>query len=110
MRHQLLKLGTRHSTKAERRFSELLKELRIPFQTKVKINNREVDFLIGEYAIDIDGHPQDVYKNRMLMSLGYNPIHLTNKFNIIATKEWLKIICQQEQDYSHQQVQQSQSH
>ena len=92
MRNQLNKL-THHSTKAERRFSEILKKLHIPFQTKVKINDREIDFLIKNYAIDIDGHKQDVAKNKMLIEAGYNPIHFNNNEipnpNLI---EWLKEI------------------
>lgn len=79
MRKQLEKLIKSRSTKAERRFSELLKENRISFRTKVKIGGREIDFLIGKYAIDIDGHKQDDEKNVMLVKLGYIPIHYYNK-------------------------------
>lgn len=79
MRHQLLKLQKNKSTKSERRFLELLKQLRIPFRTKIKIEGREVDFLIGKYAIDIDCHEQDSVKNEMLVRNGYIPIHYTNK-------------------------------
>lgn len=72
---------------------ELLKDLRIPYKTKVKINGREVDFLIGKYAIEIDSHPQDVTKNKMLIEAGYNPIHFDSwtipNPNLI---EWLKNI------------------
>lgn len=83
-------LTTHSSTKAERRFHELLKRLRIPFRPKVIINGREVDFLIKRYAIDIDGHAQDVEKNRMLVQEGYNPIHLENKdIPSEALVEWL---------------------
>ena len=67
-----------HSTKAERRFAERLRRSRIPFRAKVLIGGREVDFVIGTYAIDIDGHPQDVAKNVMLVREGYTPIHLYN--------------------------------
>ena len=79
MRHQILKLSKKSSTKSERRFMELLKKLRIPFKTKVKINNREVDFLIKNVAIDIDCHEQDWEKNDMLVRNGYIPIHYNNK-------------------------------
>lgn len=85
----LLKIHS--STKAERKFHELLKKLHIPFKSKVKIGGREVDFVIKNYAIDIDGHEQDVSKNYMLIALGYNPIHLNN--NTIPNPyliEWLK--------------------
>ena len=98
MRKQLLKLKHGHSTKAERRFVELLKELRIPFKAKVMIQGREIDFLIGKYAIEVDGHRQDVEKNKMLMSEGYNPIHFNNWEikNAKYLKEWLKNIWQQD--------------
>ena len=73
------KLLTHHSsTSAERRFHEILKKYRIPFRSKVKIGDREIDFVIKEYAIDIDGHKQDVSKNKMLISKGYSPVHFNN--------------------------------
>lgn len=92
MRAQFKKLTKGHSTKAERKFVELLKQLHIPFQAKVKIQGREVDFIIkGKYAIEIDGHQQDPEKNKILMKEGYNPIHFYNweipNPNLI---EWLK--------------------
>ncbi len=71
-------LTRRSSTKAERKFAEVLKRLHIPFRHRVKIGKREVDFVIGRYAIDIDGHKQDVNKNIMLITKGYNPIHFDN--------------------------------
>ncbi len=52
---------------------------------------REIDFIIKNYAIEIDGHRQDVSKNWMLRSLGYNVIHFNN--NEIPNPyliEWLK--------------------
>lgn len=67
------------STKAERRFAERLKQRRIPFRTKVIIGGREVDFVVGPYAIDIDGHDQDGEKNRMLVLQGYTPLHINNR-------------------------------
>lgn len=78
MRSQIKKLKRAKSTKAERRFMELLKKLRIPFRYKAKIGGREVDFIIGNMAIEIDGHPQDVSKNWMLLDNGYNPIHFNS--------------------------------
>jgi very-short-patch-repair endonuclease len=78
MRRQLLKLKKGKSTKAERQFSELLKKGHIPFRTKVVIKNREIDFVIGLYAIDIDGHRQDSEKNVLLVKTGYIPIHISN--------------------------------
>lgn len=54
---------------------------------------REIDFIVKNYAIEIDGHTQDVSKNWMLRSLGYNVVHLNNNEipnpNLI---EWLKNI------------------
>jgi len=79
MRNTLLKLQKKNSTKAERRFIEILKKNHIPFRTKVIIEGREVDFLVGKRAIDIDGHKQDVQKNIMLVKAGYIPIHFSNK-------------------------------
>jgi len=78
MRNQLKKLIKGKSTKGERRFMELLKKLRIPFQTKVIISGREVDFLIGNNVIELDAHEQDPYKNSMLLESGYIPFHFYN--------------------------------
>ena len=75
---ELLKLRKGHSTKAERRFAELLKKAHIPFKTKVIINNKEIDFLIGKYAIEISGHQQDTDKNEMLARAGFIPLHFHN--------------------------------
>ncbi len=62
---------------------ELLKNNHVPYRSKVKINGREVDFIIGKYAVDIDGHKQDGLKNHMLVDAGYIPIHINN--NEVAT-------------------------
>jgi hypothetical protein len=78
VKRELKKLIKGHSTKSERRFAELLKKLHIPFETKVIIQGKEVDFLIGRNVIEIDGHIQDVEKNHMLYNAGYNPIHLNS--------------------------------
>lgn len=78
MRTQIIKLKKRHSTKNERRFMENLKRNHIPFKYKVKIEGREIDFIIGQYAIEIDGHKQDGSKNEMLARNGYIPIHINN--------------------------------
>jgi len=72
------KLLTSTSTKAERRFAERLKTARIPFRAKVKIGGREIDFIIGKYAIEIDGHQQATAKNAMLLEQGYIPVHISN--------------------------------
>lgn len=78
MRTQFLKITKGKSTKSERKFAEACKRMHVPFRTKVKINNHEVDFLIRNYAIEINGHSQDAQRNSMLVGLGYTPIHLTN--------------------------------
>ena len=85
----------KHYTKAERVFVRTLQELRIKFSSKVKIGGREIDFVIGNYAIEIDGHEQSEEKNRMLIELGYNAIHYNNKEvinNIANIKKWLEQI------------------
>lgn len=76
MRHTVL---SKHSTKPERIFYEVLKELRVPFKHRWIIDGREVDFLLWDkVAIEIDGHPQDGEKNHFLAERGYTPIHLRN--------------------------------
>lgn len=72
---------------------ELLKKNHIPFRAKVKIQDREIDFLIGKYAIEIDGHPQVVSKNKQLVEAGYIPIHLGNWVINSELENWLKDIC-----------------
>lgn len=91
MRRYTNKLTKGHSTKAERRFAELLKKYHIPFRTKVIIENREVDFVIGSTVIEIDGHPQNPKKNIMLLREGYDVIHL-NSWEIpnANLEKWLK--------------------
>lgn len=78
-----MRLLKKNSTKAERIFADRLRRARIKFKTKWKINGREVDFVIGRYAIDIDGHAQDTKKNEMLAKAGYAPIHISN--NSVST-------------------------
>ena len=68
-----------HFTRAERIFARILLENHIPFKTKVKIGGREIDFLIGNKAIEIDGHEQASEKNVELAALGYVPIHFSNQ-------------------------------
>ena len=67
---------------------EYLKELHIPFRTKVKIGGREVDFLIGRYAIEIDCHDQSVKKNWAIIKEGYFPVHFSNE--AVRNKESIK--------------------
>lgn len=76
MRYNVLR---KHSTKEERIFYEVLKELKIPFRHRWIIDGREIDFVIFDnVAIEIDGHEQDGRKNQQLVELGYTPIHLNN--------------------------------
>lgn len=42
------------------------------------IDGREVDFIIGNYAVEIDGHAQNAQRNGWLLSSGYVPIHYSN--------------------------------
>jgi very-short-patch-repair endonuclease len=75
MRKNLLK---NKSTKAERIFAEALKRNRIPFLHRTLVGGREVDFLIGKWAVEIDGHEQDRSKNKLLLESGYSLLHLRN--------------------------------
>lgn len=76
-----------NSTKPERIVYEALKELNIPFKHRWIVQGREVDFIFGNIALEIDGHEQDTEKNRILAESGFTPIHLHNseitKQNII---------------------------
>lgn len=52
---------------------------------------REVDFIVKNNAIEIDGHKQSVKKNWMLRSLGYNVVHFNNdEIPNPHMIEWLK--------------------
>ena len=95
MRYQLIINRKGHSTKAERKFSEILKNNHIKFRTKVKLFGKEVDFLIGNNVFEIDSHLQDVDKNKKLIDSGYNVYHLANNNICFETWfiEWLKKIC-----------------
>ena len=83
-------LKIKNSTKQERIVYELLKELRIPFRHRWKIDRFEVDFLIGKHVIEINGHEQDGERNHILASLGYVPIHFHND-EIKQNRELIKI-------------------
>jgi len=86
MRYNVL---TKNSTRAERIVYEILKELHISFRHRWKIDNLEIDFLVGRYAIEIDGHDQDEKKNLCIIELGYVPIHIRNK-DILNNREFIK--------------------
>lgn len=75
MRHNITK---KHSTKTERIVYEVLKEMKIPFKHRWLIQGYEVDFVIGRYVLEINGHEQNVEKNNLMVKLGYTPIHLHN--------------------------------
>ena len=71
---------------------EILKNSHIPFRAKVRVQGREVDFLLGlkfQYAVDIDGHDQCPGKNEHLVKAGYIPIHFSNQEILTLTKERL---------------------
>ena len=70
---------------------ELLKKLHIPFHYKIFVENREVDFIVGNLAVEIDGHEQDSAKNWMLIKNGYDIVHL-NSWEIPNPHlmQWLK--------------------
>ena len=57
---------------------ENLKRNHIPFKYKFRIEGREIDFIIGNYAVEINGHLQDTDKNEMLVRNGYIPVHINN--------------------------------
>lgn len=80
-------IDKRKSTKSERLFYEVLKEMKVSFKHRWIIEGREVDFVIGQYAIEISGHKQDTYKNEFLVKNNYIPIHLENNE---VTKENIK--------------------
>lgn len=82
-------INKKHYTKAERRFAEYLKEMHILFKHRVKVSGREIDFLIGNYAIEIDGHNQDPVKNHQIFQSGYIPIHFNNEEINNNIKIWL---------------------
>lgn len=71
-------IDTKHSTKPERIVYEVLKEMKVPFRHRWIISGREIDFVIGNYALEINGHEQDTDKNELLVKEGYIPIHVHN--------------------------------
>lgn len=77
-------LRIKNSTKQERIVYEVLKEMKIPFKHRWLVDGMEIDFIIGKYALEINGHPQNTDKNVRLVELGYIPIH---KHNSEVTKE-----------------------
>ena len=74
-----METSKKYFTKTERILARLLNEHRIPFKTKIKVDKYEIDFLVGNLAIEIDGHEQSVIKNQYLVNKGYVPWHFTNQ-------------------------------
>lgn len=66
--------------------------MKVPFKHRWIISGHEVDFLIGRYILEINGHEQDVYKNEDLARLGYIPVHLQN---FEASRENIKRLIKQ---------------
>ena len=69
----------RSSTKAERIFYEILKKNHIPFKHRVMLDGHEIDFIVGKYAIEIDGHEQSPRRNDWLIKKDLIPLHYHNK-------------------------------
>jgi len=86
MRHNI---RVKNSTKAERIVYEVLKEMRVPFKHRWLVDKMEIDFIIGKYTLEINGHKQNTDKNARLVRLGYIPIH---KHNSEVTKESIKLL------------------
>lgn len=74
-----IKFTKQNYTKAERVLGRILQENKIEFKTKQMINNREIDFLIGNLAIEVDGHSQVESKNNNLLLEGLIPLHFLNQ-------------------------------
>lgn len=89
MRTQLSKLKKGNSTKAERIFSEYLKALHLPFQTKVKIDGKEVDFLVAnKLVVELDGHNPNYTKLGNLKTNNYHILQMRN-WEVKAAKPWI---------------------
>lgn len=76
MRYNITK---KHSTKTERIVYEVLKEFKLPFRHRWLIGGYEIDFVVGNVCLEINGHEQNTTKNNHIVSLGYKLIHLTNQ-------------------------------
>jgi very-short-patch-repair endonuclease len=86
MRYSIQK---KHSTKPERIVYEILKELKIPFRHRWILRGREIDFIFGNVALEIDGHEQDGKRNLDLIEMGYIPIHFSNQ-EVLNNRENIK--------------------
>lgn len=89
-----ISLTKKNSTRAERIVAQALRELRIPFEHRVFISTMEVDFLVGDYVIELDGHKQNSIRNTMFVRRGYKPVHLSNNqvTDLKSTKIWLQTL------------------
>lgn len=85
------RINKKNSTKTERKFYEILKELKKPFKHRWIINGFEIDFLVGNYAIELDGHEQSGERNHTLANLGYIPLHINNS-ELYQNREHIKKI------------------
>ncbi len=85
----------KNSTKAERILGEELKNFHIPFKHRVKIFDRECDFLVDNWlVIEVGNHKGNSEKNAQLLSSGYSLYtvanhEVRNKINQIK-KIWLE--------------------
>jgi len=87
MRNELLKV--RKGTKSERRISEIFKKNRIKFKFHQRIGRYEVDFIVGNIAIEIDGSVHEhinQIRETFLHSQGYIPLHI-NAYDDFAKVE-----------------------
>lgn len=57
---------------------EVLKELHIPFKHRWLVNGREIDFIFGDVALEVNGHEQNAERNQRIVEAGYRPIHISN--------------------------------
>ena len=55
-----------------------MKKYHIPFKHREKLNGHEIDFIVGIYAVEIDGHPQQSVRNKMISDCGFTPLHYHN--------------------------------
>lgn len=84
MRTLLIK---KKSTKYERILGELLKRKHIHFRHRIKIKNREYDFLIGDSLIvEIGNHITLKDKNIEILNLGYSLLDFSNN-EIVGNRE-----------------------
>ena len=82
-----MQITKKHSTKPERVLADWLIKNKIPFQFRVVIGGREVDFVIGRVILEVDGvhhdtpqsRARDQFKNELMARLGYIPLHFTAK-------------------------------